>query len=161
MNEKMSEELAGINFSGRKLPSALFGLVAQGFDERDGCFFIRALAGKQTNAALKDFPDRTGWECFVNSLHVDDYVATDYLANACLLVMAVFKEWRFREEDGIYQAIISNDEYGATVKFHLLRDGAFWLGSHLDGYEEAILLLDSCGGEEFIGYYVSGFEKGD
>ncbi|MDU9035893.1 hypothetical protein [Pseudomonas corrugata] len=150
LNERMRVELLSVDLVGRQLPCSLSDLVAQGISEQNGCFFISALSRKKTNAVEADFQDLTGWECFINSIHIDDYVSSDYLANAFLLVMAVLDEWKCRGFDGVCQAIISSDEFGATVKFHFLREGEFWLGDDLEGYEESVLLLDSFGSEEFL-----------
>jgi len=143
MNEKMRMDLKGLDRDGEQLPFALSDLAARGVIELAGCFFLGALFDKKTNAVEADFWDRTGWECFVNSIHVDDFAASDYLLNACLFVRSVFREWARKEGVGTLQAIISNDEYGSVVKFHLLRDGESWVGRDLEGYEESILLVDS------------------
>ncbi|WDH25786.1 hypothetical protein [Pseudomonas chlororaphis] len=145
MNKKMEEALKGIKWEGWELPVQLFDLLPQGFVEDSGCVFLTSLASMKTNATESDFLDRTGRECFVNSVHIDDYVSSDYLVNACLFVEAVFEKWRRQDKNRIFQAVISSDEFGAVVKFHLLRDGEFWVGDNLEGYEDPILLSDSTG----------------
>jgi len=147
----MRMELKAIDWGRRQLLSALSDLATQGVTERAGCFFLAALVDKGTNAVEANFLDRTGWECFLNSVHIDDFASSDYLLNACLFVQSIFREWKRRGYPGIFQAIISNDEYGTVVKFHLLRNGESWIGSDLEGYEESILLVDSCEDDEFIG----------
>lgn len=143
MNEKMKKDLDGIDRVERQLPAALADIVAQGIIEKDGCFFLAALASKSTNAVESDFLDRTGWECFVNSIHIDDFANSDYLFNAVLFVRSVLGEWARRGHEGVFQSIISNDEFGAVVKFHFLREGQSWVGSDLEKYEDSILLVNS------------------
>ncbi|WP_417695732.1 hypothetical protein [Pseudomonas sp.] len=150
MNEKMRMDLKEVDRGGRQLPSSLSVFVARGITERAGCFFLAALVDKKTNAVEADFLDRTGWECFVNSIHVDDFATSDYLLNACLFVQSIFRAWKRRGYPGTFQAIISNDEYGSVVKFHLLRNGESWVGSDLEDYEDSILLVDSCEDDEFM-----------
>ncbi|QHF50490.1 hypothetical protein PspS49_12860 [Pseudomonas sp. S49] len=41
------------------------------------------------------------------------------------------------------QGVISGEEFDATVKFHLLRPGETWLSDDLEGYEEAVLTVES------------------
>ncbi|WP_155953880.1 hypothetical protein [Pseudomonas sp. URIL14HWK12:I7] len=143
MNGKMKKELEGVDRVERQLPSSLADIAAAGIIENGGCFLLSALASKSTNAAESDFLDRTGWECFVNSIHIDDFAESDYLFNAILFVRSVFGEWARRRYGGGFQSIISSDEFGSVVKFHFLRDGESWVGSDLEKYEESILLVDS------------------
>jgi hypothetical protein len=143
MNEKMKKELEEIVRIECRLPSVLADIAVQGVIEKDGCFLLSALASKKTNAVVSDFLDRTGWECFVNSVHIDDFVDSNYILNAGIFVSSVFGEWKRREYEGVFQAIISSDEFGVVVKFHFLRDGEFWIAGNLEKYEESILLVDS------------------
>jgi hypothetical protein len=48
------------------LPSGLMGIVSYRFVERDRCWFLRYLCGRQANLGIGHFPDRTEFECFVN-----------------------------------------------------------------------------------------------
>lgn len=143
INRKMAEEMKDIEWSGNVLPAELLDLLRQGFCERDGCIFLVSLVSKETNASGSDFPDRTGHECFVNSIHIDDYVSSNYVANACIFVESVFQEWRRGALSGLLQAIVSHDEFGALVKFHLLRAGESWVGRELERYDDAMLVADS------------------
>lgn len=123
----------------------LLELLASGFFIDDGCAFLAALQTRGGNSRLDSFPDRTGYECFINSIHIDDYVASDFVLQACLFVEALFESWRGVEGTGCrkLQAIISCDEFGAVVKFCLVRDGESWLSDDLEKYEEGILVADS------------------
>jgi hypothetical protein len=72
INIAMRRLLKGVNFNG-PLNHSLMKIVDQGFEARDECYVLRALASKAPNATRTHFHDRTGYECFVNSLHVEDY----------------------------------------------------------------------------------------
>lgn len=126
-----------------KLPSDLADLVNQGFLTRDGCVFLSGLAGRQTNASADDFPDKTGYECFVNSIHIDDYAESNYLACACLFVEACFAEWRRTGSREVIKAVVSADEFGAVVKIHVARSGESWVSEDIEKYDDALLVADS------------------
>ena len=70
----MKEQFAaGIASSHAVVPQALLALLDDGFEDMDGGVFFRRLAKRAMTSNASDFPDRTGWECFVNHVHVDDY----------------------------------------------------------------------------------------
>ena len=158
-NKKFKEVVGGISRGEESLAESLLDLLAGGFVIDDGCAFLAALKTRGGNSRLDSFPDRTGYECFINSIHIDDYVASDFVLQACLFVETLFESWRGAEGTGCrkLQAIISCDEFGAVVKFCLVRDGESWLSDNLEEYEEGILVADSLerqlltGGLEFLG----------
>jgi len=112
------------------------------FVERDGCIFIAAL-NPQSHMSLDSFPDRTGYECFVNSVHIDDYVSDDLLATAISWLSLVLDQWNKFGLPGVLQGSVSTDEFGATVKVYVLRPNEPWLGDDLEGYEQAVLTVNS------------------
>jgi len=144
VNKKFKEVAGGIRRGGA-LAENLLELLASGVVIDDGCAFLAALQIRGGNSRLDSFPDRTGYECFINSIHIDDYVTSDFVLQACLFVEALFESWRGGEGTGCrkLQAIISCDEFGAVVKFCLVRDGESWLSDDLEKYEEGILVADS------------------
>lgn len=125
------------------LPPELLEISTDGFREADGCVVLDALFRRGVNAGVDDFPDRTGFECFVNSIHIDDYVDARYLSTAFLFVDACLARWRKQGLSGTMRAIVSCDEFGANVKFHLAREAESWLAEDLEGYEDPILVVDS------------------
>lgn len=70
MNKKMAEKMQCIECGIRELPSSLSELVTPGFCEQDGCIFLISLRVRDTNVTMRDFPDKTGYECFVNSIQM-------------------------------------------------------------------------------------------
>jgi hypothetical protein len=67
--------------SGSRLPlSDQLNTIASGMVVIDGCYLLSREAKKNINARVSDFSDKTGYECFVNHVHIDDYVPND-LAN--------------------------------------------------------------------------------
>jgi hypothetical protein len=41
------------------------------------CYLLSREANGETNATINNFPDKTGYECFINHIHIDDYVSED------------------------------------------------------------------------------------
>lgn len=143
MNKKMMAEMKSVNWANLKLSPKLSKLIELGFYELDDCTFCVAFASLATNATVKDFPDKTGYECFVNSIHIDDFVESDYLAHACMFVEGFFNVWRQRKKKQIIRAIISSNKSGAVVKFHVIREGESWTDQDLEKYEDAVLVAES------------------
>lgn len=143
MNRQMEFKLAAMERECKLFPPDLLELILQGFYMKDGCFFLTELEKRKTNATLSNFQDKTGYECFINSLHIDDYVQDHYLEYSCLFVNEIFNSWKKSGLEKAIVAIVSIDELGAVVKIHLARNNEKWLGDDLDLYEEAIFTIDS------------------
>ena len=60
-----------------------------------------------------------------------------------MLVRKVFCLWNKMSEKQRLIAILSLDEFGLKVKFHVQRLGEQLLSDELDGYEESIMVVDS------------------
>ena len=143
MNINMASKLRDINWVDQILVTELKNISDASFIKINDCVFLNSLYKVNTNVSLQNFPDKTGYECFINSLHIDDYVSNGYLSQSCLFVKSVFERWRQFSGNEILQAIIAIGEFDAVVKFHLLRDGENLLNDDLEGYEEAMLIVDS------------------
>lgn len=143
MNKKMCKELERTNLDGKETPPELLVLLDAGFVAQDGCFFIRSLKELCLSVSIDDFSDKTGFECFVNSVHIDDYVDSDYLASALLFAQACFDAWKNDNKSYKLAGVILSDGFGVVVKFHCLRESESWLDECLEKYEEAVLFTDS------------------
>ncbi|KKO47501.1 hypothetical protein VT06_16765 [Arsukibacterium sp. MJ3] len=150
MNSKMSETYKYAAFSSIELQKELLEFVEKGFLVEDGCYFLSKCFCVVTNATQDDFPDNTGYECFINSINVDDYVEDKFLEYGLCLVSKVFSKWRSMCFEKELRAILSMDEFGLKIKFHVFRNGESWLDSELEGYEEAVMLVSSIE-ENFLG----------
>lgn len=133
------------------LSKTLLGIVHSGFTRVDGCVILAERSNLTGNATLKDFPDRTGYECFVNHLHVEDYLAEDAsITQPMLLGQGLALTYLLKEELSVFSAgenfriIVSSDESSCSVRFHQIREGEEWLSRDLNSYtHEAILFLDT------------------
>ncbi|GAB4570262.1 MAG: hypothetical protein Tsb0020_24900 [Haliangiales bacterium] len=125
------------------LTSELLTIARSGFTASNGCFIITYFSDIDTNVSAEDFPDATGYECFLNSINIDDYVDDHYLSQGILFVEEVFNAWR---QANSKQPLVANmvlDEIGLKVKFHMQRDGEQWLDSDLEEYEDGVMIVTS------------------
>ncbi|RUO31154.1 hypothetical protein [Aliidiomarina soli] len=151
-NDKMVDAISSIEFDIVKLPKKLNRIIAKGFVIKFECVFLRALYA-MGRVGREDFPDGTGYECFVNHIHMDDYVDSDFLLYSLNFVDTLLSVWRDFDKENIIRAIISCDDYGAVVRFHLLRDNEAWLSDDLEGFIQPVLYIDSCHSvEELISF---------
>lgn len=142
-NRRMAKAFEEVNLARSELSVSLRDIATSGFVEVEGCVFVNALWKRETNASHYSFFDDIERECFHNSIHVEDYVSSNLLANACLYVGALFREWQMYDKHRVLQAVISFNGVQTVVKVHLFREGESWVSENLEAYEEAILLWDS------------------
>ncbi|NOH51171.1 hypothetical protein F0262_24485 [Vibrio rotiferianus] len=147
MNKDMATAYSHLEFSGRFLGQELLKIGESGFGEKYGCVFLKACMNIETNVSVDDFPDKTGYECFMNSINIDDYVEADYLIHGILLTRKVFSHWNKEKREQDLLAILSLDEFGLNIKFHLQRSGEQLLSDELNDYEESIMVVDSSDSE--------------
>jgi hypothetical protein len=142
-NRIMQGKLSIIGNDQRTIDRELLELLASGFTVIDQCVFLSSLVKLNKNAKIDDFPDRTGFECYVNSVHVDDFVQSNDLEQSILFISEVFAAWNNTMHNGVIRAIISNNEFGTVVKLHLIRENESWLSANIEEYDEAIFVVDS------------------
>lgn len=122
MNARMASVLR-VASPATSLPSSLREIVDNGFVCVDGCRLIVGLLPAETNVTRFDFHDRTGYECFVNTLHIEDYDDRNPLGQACEFVMRIFDAWRRHELGQTLVAIVIADELSVVARFHMNRPG--------------------------------------
>ena len=115
----------------------------EGFIRRENCFVLKSLALAGTNAKVEDFTDCTGFECFVNHIHIDDFVDDELIEQAALYIERVLSMWNKSGNERPMNAIMSWAEDGVSVRFHLCRPDEQWLMYDLEGYQEGILEISS------------------
>ncbi|WP_230413192.1 hypothetical protein [Paraburkholderia antibiotica] len=128
---------------GKPLIPSLKSIADAGFVKKDECYLLDSFARKSTNAKRADFQDCTGYECFVNSLHVEDYENEEPLAQGILLVDEVFCVWRASNPTLHLTATISADELTVVARFHVKRCGEQWLSDDIEGYIDPVMSIDS------------------
>ena len=139
-NSLMYTKLKEVKIRDLTLPRELGEFVNAGFFSDGDYVFLRSLMEYAPNK--NKFFDKVGAECFVNSIHVDDYVSERYLDYALLFSEQILTKWSAGMPKDKLKSIISLDDFGAVVKFHIVRMGECWLNENLEKYEEAILEVD-------------------
>lgn len=154
MNRKMQSSLGIANPAdfayGEQLSERLSQLLAEGFSVLDGAVVFTSARNIAESVGPANFPDLTGFECFVNHVHVEDHLdgslpsPTQLLKQATAFAFAITDHLRSRFPEKAFRVIVSATASGCGVRFHQVRPLEDWLASDLDGYaDEAILVLDS------------------
>jgi len=152
-NQRMDvlyEEVRAENLDDPKaLPQKLLAVLNGGFVEEDQCVFLSLL---KQGAPVKrpDFPDCTGYECFVNHIHVEDYLENGGLPPFELLgrglALAYELKARLAKLHGTkhFRVIVAFDGSSCTVRFHTVRPDEEWVDKNPSMYaEEAIAILET------------------
>ena len=141
-NQRMLVLLMTAMTRGTTLAPALADLLRGELVSENGCWFLRDLREGARTTSLTSFPDRTGFECFVNHIHIGDFVdapnADESLAQALAWAKAIQAKL---ESLGRFNVIVSCHESDCSVRFHRLRTGEAWLTDDLDGYTEEVLVI--------------------
>jgi hypothetical protein len=120
-------------------------ILDKGFYQKEGFVFLNSLFIKtKTSYDSKTFGDQTGYECFTNHIHLEDFVVENFFEQAYLFTEKVFKLWNKAENIGTLKAIIGNREKEVTFRFHLVRPNEYWIDElTVDVFDEAILIFTS------------------
>jgi hypothetical protein len=132
------------------LSSELLRLIEPGFTVKDGAVLLKTQEKLAVDIRPDNFPDLTGYECFVNHVHIEDYLGDAELGSNALLEQGfAFANKIVEELSSLYhgkpfKVIVATNESGCSVRFHLIRNGENWLSDDLDKYgQEAILVLET------------------
>jgi hypothetical protein len=99
------------------------------------------------------FQDRTGYEAFVNKIHVDDFIDAAGTAPEQLGalvrqgVKAALELSRRLEAEGPFRILLSLDPESpsATLRFFERREGEAWVAEDPDAFQlEEVLMIDTC-----------------
>ncbi len=140
MNRRMQRILKKLKlpFPGPEF-SSKDGFRRNAFMRFRGCVFLKQ-GFKLSRVSQKHFPDKTGYECFVNHVHLASD-GTRRSAVSCL-------EYCTKLDVGLanfaprqrFQILASFSTDGCVVRFHFIRPHETWISDDLEGYKsEAIL----------------------
>jgi hypothetical protein len=130
--------------SNYKLNSGLLELLSEGFIIQKGRYFLKALHEYQSHINDTDFTDDTGYECFINSIHFDDYVSNDVFEQALLFSENLIKVWNAQNNGLVLMLVLSETDFGFNLKFHLYREEENWINENdIDKFEEALIVFNS------------------
>ncbi len=131
------------------LPQKLLKLLDEGFVEEDRCVFLSRLR-KDAPVQRLDFLDRTGYEAFVNHVHLEDFLENGGLPPLAMLGrgIAFARELleRLSRLHGTreFRVIVASDGRTTTVRFHTIRPDEQWVAKGANGFrEEAIAILET------------------
>jgi hypothetical protein len=141
-NSRMEQLIKRCNPRRGSLASALRAVVNEGLAYSEGCVLLKSQLRLTQPNVRKRFQNETGYECFVNHIHLEDILAS---ADACVLLeqALVFADElaALKSNAGISEAleyIIICNENEANVRFHALRAEQSWLSDDLETYGEAV-----------------------
>jgi hypothetical protein len=107
----------------------------------DGSVFLKHEHDKSRHVTLSQFPDRSGYESFVNHRHLPFDGRPESLL-CCLSYASAIKRGLARLADGRRFQIVVSVSDDCMVRFHEIRPGENLMAEDLESYaDEAILLL--------------------
>ena len=136
----------GAPADGIELDPRLAAILADGFLDLGGCVVLAYDADSLVAAPIESYPDATGFEAFINHLHLDDELelpATDPLvleqAGRYVTELAELLESEYPDER--FAVIIAVGD-SCVVRFHKHRSGESWIADGLEGYgTEAVMVV--------------------
>ena len=143
-NRQMATLAFPLNATDRPtLDPAMEALINDGFDEVNGCVILRRFRRSADATTIEGCGDETGFEAFVNHIHLEDLLAPSttpqiLLAQAAEYVRRLATQLSVAYPDRRFQIIVAVGD-SCTVRFHTVRIGMSWLGDDLDAYPEAVL----------------------
>jgi hypothetical protein len=136
-NQQMSKFLETLQVRDVVLSSEISSALAKGFVEEQGCVLLASEAHNTVHTRVGDAFDETGYECFINHVHIRSLQEAFEFARRLTKALAE----RFTDK---FVVILSFDGRDASVRFHKRRSGQTFLTDNLEGYkEEAIAVFDS------------------
>lgn len=125
-----------------QLNQELNEILKAGFTFVQDCWIMKSMYEGNLHIKLTDFPDKTGYECFINSIHIDDYFDSDLLFYAFVFVEKLSIEWKKLENQFSLEVIMSETDFGYNIKWHTVRVSEKWiLEPDLNKFEEGITIF--------------------
>lgn len=126
-----------------ELDSSLKRILEDGVAAENSCIFLKNLRHKNLHIVQSDFQDKTGFECFINAIHIDDYSKSGIIEQALLYIQELLSKLS-QFTDLAFSIIAAETDSGVSVRFHVLRDDENWIApSDMDILEESILIVHS------------------
>jgi hypothetical protein len=143
LNARMRRLIPEAGSNARKLQPTLAGVA-----DREITYTEDGIVFSGQHGRRHDFPDTTGYECFANHIHIDDYVlerSPEYLVEQALALATLLNERLCSmAPDSAFRFIIAANEDGCTLRFHSVRADELWETQDLEGYtEEAVAVIES------------------
>lgn len=143
VNSLMASRLSSMKTLDNTLDGELLKIADMGICYNHGVAEVVGLQSNGKAVEIADFPDLTGYECFVNSLNVDDYLNDKLIEYGIIFIQRILGYWRLNIGVPILRSYLIADDDSSVVKFHLLRSGETWLADDLDASINCVLQVDS------------------
>ncbi|HYL14930.1 MAG TPA: hypothetical protein VEV41_17945 [Terriglobales bacterium] len=147
--EALYEEVRAENLDDPKaLPQKLLAVLNAGFLEQEQCVFLSPLR-KTVQVQRLDFSNSTGYECFVNHLHVEDFLENGGLPPLEMLGRGLAFAQELKERLAAlpgsrhFRIIVGFNGSSCTVRFHTLRHAEEWLEKDADTAADATAIIDT------------------
>ena len=143
MNNKMSALLQGAGMTWPLKPEPGKAELPE-LELVHDCVLLKEEYERNKHAKVSDFPDRTGFECFINHVHLP-FAGTNESLVACMAYAAALQHSLayFAEGQRRFRVIVGIGARDCAIRFHWIRSGETWISDNLEGYKsEAILVLD-------------------
>ena len=101
-----------------------------------GCVLFADHAESGRQVSMVHFPDRTGYECFVNHFHVSYDGTRAALLRLIVRIAGIRRALAEYAPDRSFLVALSIAEGECTVRFHECRPGEAWLADDLEGYKD-------------------------
>jgi hypothetical protein len=142
LNSRMSALLKGSGISMPLDESLTETVTMPVFESVDGSVFLKKELERAHHVKTSDFPDRTGYECFVNHVHLPFSQTRESLLSCLRYATTLQNGLSQLQPRRQFQIIASIGEGDCTVRFHEQRSGESWVSDNLEGYREAVLVLE-------------------
>ncbi len=154
LNRAMKELLGQFRIDLKRPPplaAALRRLLEPGILSLDGCWLLASQLPAGASGARDQFPDRTGYEAFVNHIHVADALggageSSPGVALGQAMALGLALE-ALVAAHGSFQIVVAADTDSPTdcsVRFYKRRSGEVWIEDDLEGYaHEGILVIET------------------
>lgn len=107
----------------------------------EDCLLLANEHQRNKHIRTADFSDKTGFECFINHVHLT-FAGSRQSLLSCLKY-AVALEIALKEQQCCCRVIVGISEGDCAVRFHQIRPGEAWVTENLESYErEAIMIFD-------------------
>lgn len=132
-----------------QLNTPLLKIIQEGFIEINQAVIYKIFTNTARSIPLASLPDLTGYECFVNHVHIEDFLGDgrftqkELLQKGILFALATRKALRTLKKSREFCLIIALNKSGCSFRFHTVRENESWLANDLNSYsQEAILVIE-------------------
>jgi hypothetical protein len=147
--ERASRSMAALDFPTtlrQSLTSELAAVLAAGVEDMHDCVVLKSFHESAARTSVASCQDETGFEAFINHIHVEDYLPRDtpqstVREQASEFVRQLADKLVAAHPERDFHIIVAISD-SCTVRFHTDRPGQSWLSDDIEGYlDEAVMSL--------------------